>query len=418
MSRLDILFMEPAFPGQFVHVMRFLAGEGRYRQVFVHDAAQDPAQDPAVRIDGVQVVGYTLPSSPQPDGRAPHPVGRDLDEAVRRGLAVADVLRTLKASGFSPSVIYAHGGFGEAMFAKRVYPDARLVIFMEYYYGASGLLGSDPEFAPDSELARQVAQVRNAVAWLMYETADVMITPTQWQRSLFPPVIGHHLHVIHDGVDTDRFVPDPDAAFPIPDGPTIRPGDPVVTFCARALEPVRGVHTVVRALPAVLQAHPQARAVLVGRRGVAYGPKAGHGRTHIDLLLGDLRRQDGMDRVHVLDWQPHDALKTLYQVSAAHVYASLPFVLSWSVLEAMSSGALVVASDTAPVREVITHGETGVLFRPGSPESLALGLDSALRTPAAYRSLRHRARHSVIQRYDLKRVSWPAIRPLLLGSLA
>lgn len=403
----SILYLEPGFPGQYPHLMRHFAEQGGVRQIFLHDAAQ-PVTEP---LPGVETRAYRV----APSGSGCHSYTQDLDTAIRRACAVREVASTLKAGGFVPEVVCAHGGFGEGLFIKRVFPDTRLVAFMEYYYGASGLIGSDPQYAPDTRSQRESAQMRNAIAWLTHEVADVGITPTPWQRDLYPMDIRRTLRVIHDGIDTDWHSPDPTASFVLPSGETLQAGDPVITFVARSLEPLRGVHTVLRALPPVLRAHPRARAIIVGRDRALYGPSKAGRESQFASLWRTLRAQPEANRVHHLPWLDRRDLRTLYRLSAAHVYASLPFVLSWSPLEAMACGAPMIAADTAPVRDIMTHDQTALLFRPGDPGDLAATLIRALSNPAALQPIRIAAREHVRRHYDLRNRCLPALVAAMLG---
>ena len=403
----SIIYLEPGFPGQYRHLIQYFAEQGGTRQIFVHDAAQPVTE----QLPGVETLAYRI----APNTSGCHPYATDLDAAIRRAGAVSEIALNLKASGFVPEVVCAHGGFGEGLFIKRVFPDTRLVVFMEYYYGTSGLIGADPEYAPDARSQREAAQIRNALAWLTHEIADVRITPTPWQRDLYPADIRRTLRVIHDGIDTDWYAPDPAASFVLPDGEVLQVGEPVITFVARSLEPLRGVHIVLRALPSVLRAHPRARVVVVGCSQALYGPSNTGRESHFAALWRALQVHAEACRIHHLPWLDRRDLRALYRISAAHVYASLPFVLSWSPLEAMACGALMVASDTAPVRDVMTHGQTALLFRSGDSADLAATLIRALSEPSVLKPIRIAAREHVRRHFDLRRRCLPTLVEAMLG---
>ncbi|SDX73864.1 Glycosyl transferases group 1 [Allochromatium warmingii] len=402
----SILYLEPGFPGQYRHLIQHFAALGGVRQIFLHDAAQPITET----LSGIETYAYQI----APHGSGCHRYAQNFNTSVQRADAVRDLALHLKASGFVPEVVCAHGGFGEGLFIKRVFPDARLVVFMEYYYGTGDLIGSDPRYAPETRAQRESAQIRNALVWLTHEIADVAITPTPWQRDLHPPDIRRRLRVIHDGIDTDWYTPDAEASFVLPNGDVLQAGDPIVTFVARSLEPLRGVHTVLHALPRVLRTHPHAQALIVGRDQPLYGPSHAGRESHFARLWRVLQTQPEARRIHHLPWLNHQALRTIYRLSAAHIYASLPFVLSWSPLEAMASGALLVAADTAPVRDVMTHGRTAVLFRAGDATALAATVHQALSQPETLRPIRLAAREQVRHQYDLRRQCLPRLIAAML----
>jgi glycosyltransferase involved in cell wall biosynthesis len=211
---------------------------------------------------------------------------------------------------------------------------------------------------------------------------------------------------VHEGVDTEVCKPVPEARFVLPDGTVLRPGDEVVTYVARNLEPYRGFPTFMRALPALLAARPNAHVVIIGGNESGYGRKPPDHANWQEAMLAEVGPLDP-SRVHFLGRIPHPDLHDLFRVSAAHVYLTVPFVLSWSVLEAMAIGCLVVGSATPPVQEVIQDGRNGLLTDLFDPAALAKRLVAVLENPAAQAPLRQRARQTVLERYDLARVTLP-----------
>jgi glycosyltransferase involved in cell wall biosynthesis len=390
---MDLLFVQPFFPGQYRHIVRHLAARGGHRIVFLHDAGVPPGRP----IPGVTTVTYgPIPAGP-PDTGPSEP----FTHAVRRAEAVRAAAEGLKARGFSPSTVAAHTGHGDSLFLKSVFPAARLVGFFEYFHSPRNpVLGFDPEAGPVTDALRHRAQVRGAVSLMALEAADAGVTPTHWQHGLYPPAWRSRLAVIHDGIDTDRIRPDPAARTTLPDGTRLAKGDPVVTFCGRGLERLRGLHTFLRALPAVFRAHRSVRVVIAGHARTHYGAAPPPDRpSDLQALLAE--GGDGLDRdrLHPCGWLERDALTALLQVSACHVYLTAPFVLSWSLLEAMAAGAPVIASDTAPVREVIADGTTGVLTDFFAPDLLARRILAVLARPDAARTAR--ARRLIEERYAL-----------------
>jgi len=236
--------------------------------------------------------------------------------------------------------------------------------------------------------------------------ADAGLSPTLWQASTYPPALRDRITVIFDGVDTARLRPDPAAQVTLPDGRILRAGDEVLTFVNRNLEPYRGYHTFLRALPAVLDARPEAQVVIVGGDAVSYGaaPKTGSWKEH---FLAEVRDRLDLSRVHFVGKLAYPQFVALMQVARAHAYLTYPFVLSWSMLEAMAAGAHVVASSTAPVQEVIEDGVNGTLVDFFDVPGWSRALTEALAEPDRFASRRLAARATVLERYDLHGICLP-----------
>jgi glycosyltransferase involved in cell wall biosynthesis len=273
----------------------------------------------------------------------------------------------------------------------------------------------DPEFPPAAyDLLRMKLRTRNASMEVALLDADQGIAPTAWQASLFPPALRGKIAVLHEGINTDLICPARNVEVELyGTGLRIRPGDEVITFVSRDLEPYRGYHVFMRALPRILERRPNARAVIVGGSNVSYGAAPPEGKSWKDIFLAEVRDRLDTDRVHFVGRVPHLALLDLLRVSAAHVSLTYPFVLSWSMLEAMSAGALVVGSRTPPVEEVIAHGHNGILCDFFDPDGIADAVVDALAHPARYQPLRDAGRRTIVERFDLQRVCLPAWLALL-----
>jgi glycosyltransferase involved in cell wall biosynthesis len=312
--------------------------------------------------------------------------------------------------------LFAHSGWGEALFVKDVFPKARLAVYAEYYYGTpGGDTGFDPEFSTaDSLLAQQRVHVKNTHLLHALNDCDFAVSPMHFQKERHPAWAQERIHVIHEGIDTRRFRPDPKASVQLQNASVVlRPGDEVVTFVVRQLEPYRGYHVFMRALPLLQKLRPNARVVLVGSEGTSYGAAPPKGKTWKEIFLAEVQQQLDMSRVHFVGRVPHEVLTQLMQVSALHVYLTYPFVLSWSLLEAMSIGCLVLGSDTAPVREVIEHGRNGLLTPFFEVEALAHAAADALARGAQLAPLRDAARQTIVQDYDLATHCLPELVALL-----
>lgn len=395
---MRILFVHNNFPGQFVHLAPALMKLG-------HDVmALSYHENPLA--SGIKVVRYPIDRGTTPDI---HYLAAEFEAKMIRAHAAAAAAHQLKQQGYHPDVIYAHPGWGEAQFLKDVWPGAVLLCYWEFFYQLYGAdVNFDPEF-PTEELS-QVAKLRvkNAPNLLQLHSADAGISPTHWQRQQFPGWAQDRIEVIHDGIDTDSFVPNPQARVQLEGMDRVLvPGDEVITFISRELEPYRGYHVLMRALPALMQRRPNAHVVIVGGSGNGYGQAAPEGKSWKEIFLSEVAAGLDMSRLHFVGKIPHHALRALMQVSAAHVYLTYPFVLSWSILEAMSIGCLVIGSRTAPVEEVIDHGRNGILVDFFDIVALVDQLADVLANPHAYVQLRVQARQDMIERYDLQRVCLP-----------
>lgn len=293
-------------------------------------------------------------------------------------------MRRLRDEGFVPDIVIGHLGWGETLFVKDIWPGTKLVVLAEFFYRPEGAdSGFDPEFADaDGPAARMELRAKNAAILLAMEGADFGVASTWWQGAQFPPELRGKIAILHEGIDTDRMAPDPAACFRHAAlGLDFSGRDEVVTFVSRNLEPYRGYHVFMRALPGILAARPRAHVLIVGGDGVSYGPRAPGSRSWKSIFLAEVADRLPMDRVHFAGKLPYLDYLAALQVSSAHVYLTYPFVLSWSMLEAMSAGAPLVASRTAPVVEVARDGETAVLFDFFDRDALARRMIEVLAEP-------------------------------------
>lgn len=351
------------------------------------------------RIPSVRVVRHRTEAGPRA-----HPLmGRHLgipDHHVRIGHRVAETFEAMARQGQSPDIVMGHIGWGSMMFVKDVLPRVPALGYCEFFYRAEGAdVGFAPDDRPDLETRKRL-RLRNMAQLISLEALEGGISPTQWQRSVYPVDARARIDVCHEGIDTRRFRPDPAASLTLPDGRVLKAGSsPVITFVARDLEPYRGFPQVLEAAFKVIQKHPDALFVFVGGDGVSYGMPPPGGGTWKDHLLASLDLPK--DRVLFPGVVPHPVLRQLFQISTAHVYLTYPFVLSWSVLEAMACGALVIASDTAPVREVINSGRNGILVPFFDTDALAASILDVLKNPDSFAEMRAAARQTIEQRFGL-----------------
>ena len=405
---MKILFVHQNFPGQYRHVAAALAQTPGWEVMALGDV-KNIKQRPA--IPGVKLAGY-----PTPQGATPrtHHYVTPLEGAVRRGQAVAKACLELKKRGFTPDLIHAHPGWGESLFIKDIFPDAHVTLYCEFFYRAQGSdVGFDPEY-PSSFDDQFRVRVKNSTHLLSLEGSDAGISPTQWQKKQFPREYQERITVIHEGVDTEVVKPDPKAEVALTRaGLKLTPDDEVITYVARNLEPYRGFHIFMRSLPEILRRRPKAHVIIVGADGVSYGQSLPDKQTYKKKLLEELDGKLDAQRVHFLGQVPYAGLVRIYQVSSVHVYLTYPFVLSWSLLEAMSSGALIVGSRTPPLEEVVTDGKNGFLTDFFDINALAERVDQTLERRDELKKVRERARKTVVENYDLKKICLPKQLKLL-----
>ena len=412
---MNILFVHQNFPGQFKHLAPELARRG-HRVLAMTMRRVDPGL-----WQGVRIVPYGAARGSTP---GIHPWVQDFETKAIRGEACFRAALELQREGFEPDVVVAHPGWGESLFLKQVWPRARLGIYCEFFYHAEGAdTGFDPEF-PARDPAGDACRLRfkNLNNLLHFEVADAGISPTQWQASTFPQPFRERITVVHDGIDTAAIAPRPDVALTLTGGLRLTRDDEIVTFVNRQLEPYRGYHVFMRALPEILRRRPKARVMIVGGEGVSYGaapdPQQYGQRSWKQVFVDEVRAQipdADWARVHFLGNLPYAQFIPLLQLSTVHVYLTYPFVLSWSLLEAMSAGCTVVASDTAPLREAIVDGETGRLVDFFDFAALADQVCALLDDPAQRQRLGAQARAFAGAHYDLRTACLPRQLDWVLG---
>jgi glycosyltransferase involved in cell wall biosynthesis len=394
---MNILFIHQNFPGQFKFLAPALAARG-HRVV-----AMTMQKIEQQNWHGVTLVPYTASRGSTPNI---HPWVGDFETKTIRGEACFRAALKLKQQGFNPDVIVAHHGWGESLFLKEIWPTAKLGVYCEFFYHANGSdVGFDPEF-PVTDVAEPCRmRLKNLNNLLHFDIADAGLSPTHWQASTFPLPFRDRITVVHDGIDTEAVQPDSNVTITLGNGLALSRKDEVVTFVNRNLEPYRGYHTFMRALPSLLRQRPSAQILIVGGDSVSYGAKPAGDGTWKTIFANEVRPQMSdadWARVHFLGNLPYQQFIPLLQLSTVHVYLTYPFVLSWSLLEAMSAGCAIVASDTAPLREAIRHNETGLLVDFFDANALAEQVGALLADPQTSKTLGENARAFARTHYDLK----------------
>jgi glycosyltransferase involved in cell wall biosynthesis len=398
---VKILFVHQNFPGQFLHLAPELQRRGHECLALTDGQNKRPSAIPVVRYKHEAVA--VDPAATR--------LGRNYTLMSDRGVTVARAACLLRdTKGYTPDVIIGHSGWGETLFLKEVWPTARLIVYAEFYYRGRGAdVGFDVEFNPPNFDQVMIAQARAAYLGQALLHADVGLSPTEWQANSYPPPLRNLIEVIHDGVDTSEMRPNPQANVTLPNGKTLRAGDEVLTFVNRNLEPYRGYHIFMRALPVVMAARQGAEVVIVGGDGVSYGAAPKGAKGWKDVIFDEMRDRIDPNRIHFLGRVPYAQFRALMQISRAHAYLTYPFVLSWSMLEAMAAGALIIGSRTAPVEEVIEHGKNGILVDFFDVPAWEAALIDALANPDGYAHLRRAARQTILDRYDLRSTALPRL---------
>ena len=387
---MKILFLHPNFPAQFRHLASVLGQDRRNTVVFGTNRREG-------NIAGVNKVIYEKSRAARPET---HHYVRPLENAVLEAQGVYRVAQKLKEQGFYPDVVYGHSGWGPTLFMKDIFPKATLLCYFEWFYRA---YGSDASFDPSDPInADDEARIRikNAPILLDLATCDRGLSPTAWQRAQFPSEFHSKIKVHHDGIDTSYFKPVPNAKLLLPRiNLDLTEAEEIVTYVARGMEPYRGFPQLIETIAILQKKRPQCHFVIVGKNRVAYGKSLPDGKTYKEAMLEKFPLD--MSRVHFTDLLPYDEYLQVLQASSVHIYLTRPFVLSWSMLEALSTGCLIVASDTACVTEVIEDNVNGLLVNFFDTKQISDRVIEALDSPDRLAKIRTQARETILERYDL-----------------
>jgi len=404
---MRILFIHQNFPGQFKFLAPALVAKA-------HEVSAMTTQKINSSVwRGVKLHSYSISRGSTNDV---HAWISDFESKTIRAEACFRAALILKENGYIPDIIIAHHGWGESLFLKEVWPNAKMGIYCEFFYlPMGGDVGFDPEFPSydPGEVCR--LKLKNLNNLLHFESADAGLSPTLWQASTFPAKFRHKISVIHDGIDTDDLKPNRSVSITLNNTLNLTKNDEVITFVNRNLEPYRGYHIFMRALPKILSQRPKARVLIIGGSDVSYGQrpdasKYGEGAKWKDIFINEVRPKisnEDWKRVHFLGNLPYDHFLSILQLSSVHVYLTYPFILSWSLLEAMSLGCAIVASDTAPIREAIFDNKTGVLVDFFDHTELANKISDLLCDSKRRDSLGAAAREFAKSHYDLKKICLP-----------
>lgn len=382
---MKILFLHRNFPAQFRHLATYLAQNG-HEVVYLTNRKD-------LEMQGIKKIPYGLHREVKPET---HHYLRFTEEAVLHGQGALREALKLKAAGFYPDVIIGHS-WGPVSFTKDVFPDSKLIAYIEWFYNS---YNSDIDFikAPDID-AMAKTRYKNSHILVDLYTCDKVLTPTKWQLAQIPKEFHSKASVIHEGIDTEFFKPDANVIFEF-EGKKFTRQDEIITYATRGMEPYRGFPQFMEAASIIQKRRPNSHIIIAGEDRVCYGSKLPDGKTFKELMLE--KYDYDLSRLHFTGSLPYTEYVKLLQVSSAQIYLTFPFVLSWSMLEAMSCGGLILASSTPPVKEVIQDEVNGLLFDFFKPQEIVDKVDEVLNNRNKYEHLRDSARHTIIENYDIK----------------
>ncbi|MEM1364063.1 MAG: glycosyltransferase [Pseudomonadota bacterium] len=385
---MHILFSHQNFPGQFGGLGKYLAENG-WSVTFV------TAKDPLPHTSWCRLIQM------KPHRGATERVHRfalNFEKAMINGQAFANACIKARAQGLNPDIVVAHSGWGSGTFAKSVWPECKFAAYVEWYYNWPPVDSTGLDDAKNLEDGRARALARNAPVLVDMSEADLIFCPSLFQTAQFPENLRRDIVTLPDGVDCTVNVPQAGMRPPLPEGRSIPEGSEIVTYATRGMEPHRGFPEFMRAIAELQRSRPNLHVVIGGENRVAYGPKLPKGESWKKRMLDELDLD--LERIHFTGLLPRPEYLRLLQSSDLHVYLTVPFVLSWSLIEAMSVGCALLASDTAPVREALRHGDTAELVDHTDPGALARALERLLNDPAKRDTYGQRARQAAIRRFD------------------
>jgi glycosyltransferase involved in cell wall biosynthesis len=390
---MRILFLHSNFPAQFRHLAVTLSKDQNNRVIF--GTARQEGE-----IPGVYKVIYAQSRKPH---KETHHYIKPLEDAVLQGQAVYRVLDQLKKDGFVPDIVYGHSGWGPTLFVKDIFPRAKLLCYFEWFYRSQG---SDVDFDPNEVLTpddKLRIRVKNTPILTDLYSCDAGLCPTFWQMQQFPSEYQRKINVLHDGIDTNYFFPKQGEKLVLPAiNLDLSEAKEIVTYVSRGMEPYRGFPQFMEAVSLLQKKRKMCHFVVVGEDRVAYGRRLPKGKTFKWLMLEKF--DFDLSRLHFTGRLPYSQYLQVLRTSSAHVYLTRPFVLSWSMLEAMSAGCLVIASNTPPVTEIIQDGVNGILVDFFSSQEIATRVEEALDSPDHMASIRVKARETILEKYDLEKL--------------
>ncbi|MCR5461158.1 MAG: glycosyltransferase [Acetatifactor sp.] len=389
---MKVLLIHPRNWGQFEYLAAFLARNPVIQVVFLtHNAELN-------RIPGVKVRLYQEAEMSR-EGLETFEKFPHLGEAQ----AVYQALKIMRDhESYYPDVIYGRSGWGGVLFLKDLFPKAKLIGYFEWFFDASVYDALGWRNHMDFNDYRSILRLQNMETLKQLDACDVRHVPTHWQKSVFPAQYRDTMTVIHEGIDTRFYAPISSREAELAKWNLgLSEKDEIVTYASRGFEPMRCFPVFMDAIRLLLKRRPRCHVILAGREKPAYGPKPNRNQSWKQLE----EEKGGFDasRVHFFDWLPRERFLSLLRISDVHVYLTIPYVLSWSMLQAMSTGCCLVASASPPVEEVIEDGINGLLTDYQSPEKIADRIEEALSDSSLRERLRLAARDVILDRYPLEK---------------
>ncbi|MFC3051699.1 glycosyltransferase [Kordiimonas pumila] len=385
---MQILFVHNNFPGQYKRISEYLKDKPGFRMT-------------AATLEGNKQPSKLIKARYKPHREATkgvHPALVSSERAVLMGHAAYSGLLPLKQKGFKPDIILSHSGWGASLFLKDLFPDAKLLTYFEWYYhchGSDGEFFRSEPYGPNEELR---LRMKNTPILHDLAAMDWGQSPTQFQHGKLPAIFKKNVSVLHDGVDIDFFSPAEGAKIKVKDGKVLTANDEVITYVARGMEDYRGFPQFMEAVSVLQKQRPNLHVVILGSDRVAYGSARPDGKSFKTWALETFEFDHS--RLHFMGLQPLAYMRDMLRLTSAHIYLTAPFVLSWSLMEAMSTGALIVGSDTEPLHEVVTHGENGLLVPFFEVDKLVSQVNQVLDTKNDYNDLRTKARQTIVEAYS------------------
>lgn len=383
--------MHPYFPGQFRNLILHFRDHCDAEIFGFGRGLVDGREMPG--IPGIMMRYYG--TGIQPILSADHPLA-ETESFIREAASLSFEAEKLRGDGWIPDLIYCHVSWGSTTFLHEVFPSAKFIKYCEWYYN-NGIDATEYLTGARPLGERIRTQLHNLPIMAELSKADALISPTRWQRSQFPDLARSSIQVVPDGVDTNIFCPKDDATFMLPSGRVLKSGDKVVTYVARGADPFRGFRPFMEAVALLQASDPEVEVVVVGDRKIYYGPGVGTDGHFVEVVS---KADFDANRTHFIGRIPYDDYISLLQISAAHVYLTVPFVMSWSALEALATGCVLVASDTAPVREFVDHGQNGLLVQFDRPTEITDQITGVLNNPSAFSDIRAEARSRILAQWS------------------
>jgi len=390
---MKILFLHQHFPGQFGRLATWMGSQPEHQVAFL-------TRHKEFAFPGVRKIMFRETRQATPKI---HYYLKHVEEVVLQGQAAFRSAMALRQEGFIPDVVYGHCGFGATSYIKDAFPEAPFIGYFEWYFRSHGSdNGFDPKYpvSPDDECR---IRTRNLMFMMDLVSCYAGVVPTHWQHDQFPAEFSQKLQVIHDGIDTSYFSPAKDAKLILQTVPLdLSAAKEIVTYVGRGMEPYRGFPQFMEAVSILQKRRKNCHVVVVGTDTVVYGAPDASGKTYKELML-DTFEYD-LNRLHFTGPLPYVDYQRVLQASTVHTYLTYPYILSWSMIEAMSCGCALVASNTAPVREVVEDEHNGLLVDFFSPQALADKIERALDDAKLRRRLGAAARQTTLDRYDMDKL--------------